>query len=84
MSGTQDAPPVLQLVHAGVGRTADAGDLLPLLPLRQLLGDQLRQQGLSDVQEVGELDHHVLTNGRGTIQFGLQRIQSVTRTFDFI
>lgn len=63
-SRSWDAPPVLQLVHAGVGRTADAGDLLPLLPLWQLLGDQLRQQGLGGVQEVRELDHHVLTDSR--------------------
>lgn len=63
---TQAASPVLQLVHAGVGRPADAGDLLPLLPLRQLLGDQVRQQRLSDVQEVGQLGHHVLTNRADT------------------
>lgn len=44
--------PVLQLVHAGVGRTADAGNLLPLLPLGQLLGDEVRDEGLADVQEL--------------------------------
>lgn len=61
--------PVLQLVHAGVGRTADTGDLLPLLPLRQLLRNEVRQQRLGDVQEVGQLHHHVLTNSRGTFTF---------------
>lgn len=64
---TQAASPVLQLVHAGVGRPADAGDLLPLLPLRQLLGDQVRQQRLSDVQEVGQLGHHVLEKKSGHV-----------------
>lgn len=39
----QDVSPVLQLVHAGIGRTADAGDLLPLLPLWQFLRDEVRQ-----------------------------------------
>lgn len=42
--------PVLQLVHAGIGRTADAGDLLPLLPLGQLLRDEIGDEGLADVQ----------------------------------
>lgn len=60
----QNVSPVLQLVHAGVGRTADTGDLLPLLPLRQLLGYQVGQQRLGDVQEVGQLDHHVLEEER--------------------
>lgn len=31
--------PVLQLIHAGVGRTTDAGNLLPSLPLGQLFRD---------------------------------------------
>lgn len=42
--------PVLQLVHAGIGRTADAGDLLPLLPLGQLLRDEIGDEALADVQ----------------------------------
>lgn len=57
--------PVLQLVHAGVWRAADAGDLLPLLPLRQLLGDQVGQEGVDDGEEVAQLDHRVLEGGSG-------------------
>lgn len=52
--------PVLQLVNAGVGRPTDAGDLLPLLPLRQLLANQVWQQRLGDAQNLGKLGHHVL------------------------
>lgn len=63
-SRNQLVSPVLQLVHAGVGRTADTCDLLPLLPLGQLLRNEIGQQRLGDVQEVGQLHHHVLTNGR--------------------
>lgn len=37
LAQTRTASPVLQLVHAGVRRTSDTGDLLPLLPLGQLL-----------------------------------------------
>lgn len=59
--GRQEVSPFLQLVHAGVGRATDAGDLLSLLPLWQLLGDQVRDQRLGDAQEVGQLDHHILT-----------------------
>lgn len=59
--GTQEASPFLQLVHAGVGRATDAGDLLPLLPLRQLLGDQVGDQRLGEAQEVRQLHHHILT-----------------------
>lgn len=56
-----EVSPFLQLVHTGVGRTTDAGYLLPLLPLGQLLGDQVGDQRLGDAQEVGQLDHHILT-----------------------
>lgn len=56
--------PVLQLVHAGVGRATDAGDLLTLLPVGQLLGDQLCQQGLSDVQQLVQPEHSVLKRSK--------------------
>lgn len=56
----EGSSPVLQLVHAGVGRATDAGDLLTLLPVGQLLGDQLCQQGLSDVQQLVQPEHSVL------------------------
>lgn len=52
--------PVLQLIHAGIGWTADAGNLLSSLPLRQLLGDEVGDEGLADIQKLDQLQHHVL------------------------
>lgn len=61
--------PVLQLIQAGVGRAADAGNLLPPLPLGQLLGDQVRQQRLRHIQQLRQLEHHVLITQRLTWLF---------------
>ena len=52
--------PVLQLVQAGVGGAPDAGRLLPLLPLGELLGDELRLQRLRQPQDLRQLVHHRL------------------------
>lgn len=57
--------PVLELVEAAVERTPDAGDLLPPLPVQQLLGQHVAHQHVDLVNHAPYFAEHLLSNGKG-------------------